>query len=42
MQGLCHGLRPLQLLGRVIEEESLFAEVELLKTVTKDTGHVDF
>ncbi len=36
MQGLGHSLRPLQLFGGVIEEESLFAEVKLLKTIRKD------
>ena len=36
MQGLSHSLRPLHLFRGVIEEESLFAEVKLLKTVEKD------
>lgn len=36
MQGLRHSLCPLQLLGGVIEKESLFAEVKLLETVRKD------
>ena len=40
MQGLGHGLRPLQLFGGVVEEESLFAEVKLLKTIKKDNVFV--
>lgn len=40
MQGLGHCLRPLQLFGGVIEEESLFAEVQLLKTTRKNKRYV--
>lgn len=42
MQGFRHSLRPLQLFGGVIEEESLLAEVELLETTEKDKRVLSF